>query len=48
MTEQSSQIVNRKGDATASFLNEIFEKMEVKLMQMFGKKKVKELRLIFT
>jgi FtsZ-binding cell division protein ZapB len=24
--------VNRKGDATASFLNEIFEKMEVKLM----------------
>ena len=32
MTEQSSQIVNRKGDATASFLNEIFEKMEVKLM----------------
>jgi len=32
MTEQSSQIINRKGDAATSFLNDIFERMEVKLM----------------
>lgn len=32
MNEQSSVMVNRKGDAATSFLNEIFEKMEVKIM----------------
>ena len=27
-------MVNRKGDAATHFLNEVFEKMEVKLMQV--------------
>lgn len=34
MNEQSSVMVNRKGDAATQFLNEVFEKMEVKLMNL--------------
>jgi hypothetical protein len=34
MNEQSSVLVNRKGDAASHFLNEVFEKMEVKLMNL--------------
>lgn len=32
LNEQSSAMVNRKGDAASQFLNEVFEKMEVKLL----------------
>ena len=31
-SEQNNQLVNRKGDAASQFLNEVFEKMEGKLM----------------
>lgn len=34
LNEQSSVMVNRKGDAATQFLNEVFEKMEVKLMTL--------------
>jgi hypothetical protein len=34
MNEQSNVMVNRKGDAATHFLNEVFEKMEVKLMNL--------------
>lgn len=34
MNEQSNAMVNRKGDAATHFLNEVFEKMETKLMQL--------------
>ena len=32
--EQSYNLVNRKGDAATHFLNEVFQKMEVKIMQL--------------
>lgn len=31
-SEQSTVMVNRKGDAASMFLNEVFEKVESKLM----------------
>ena len=34
LNEQSNVMVNRKGDAATHFLNEVFEKMEVKLMTL--------------
>jgi hypothetical protein len=34
MNEQSSVLVNRKGNAASHFLNEVFEKMEVKIMNL--------------
>lgn len=30
--EQSNQLVNRKGDAASMFLNEVFERVESKVM----------------
>jgi hypothetical protein len=32
MSENSNQMVNRKGDAASQFLNEVFERVEGKLM----------------
>ena len=32
MNENSSQMINRKGDAASMFLNEVFERVEGKLM----------------
>jgi hypothetical protein len=34
LNEQSNVIVNRKGDAATHFLNEVFEKLEVKLQNL--------------
>ena len=33
-SEQSYSLVNKKGDASAQFLNEVYQKMEHKLMQL--------------
>ena len=32
MSENNNQMVNRKGDAASMFLNEVFERVEGKLM----------------
>ena len=32
MSEQNNQMVNRKGDAASMFLNEVFERVEGKVM----------------
>ena len=32
--EQSYSLVNKKGDASAQFLNDVYQKMEHKLMQL--------------